>query len=57
MLLDEFVETKKKELDSTSSQDDNNETNQAISDELDEGEARDIESMISQWDKDFDKLN
>jgi hypothetical protein len=49
MLLDEFVDQKQKELDREDKGD--------MNDEIDEVEARDIETLINQWNKDFDRVN
>jgi len=43
LLLDDFVETKQRELDEES--------------DVDEVEANDLEELISQWSKDFERLN
>ena len=48
MLLDEFVEEKKQELEKELKDED---------EVVDEVEARDIETLINQWNKDFDRVN
>jgi GTP-binding protein len=52
MLLDEFVDMKQKEID--------REAEKVPEEELDdyeEIETRDLESLVSQWNKEFDRAN
>ena len=54
-MLDEFVEIKEKELDRLEKQEE--EGVPTNSKGKDEDEARDIETLINQWNKDFDRVN
>jgi hypothetical protein len=54
-MLDEFVEIKEKELDRLEKHEE--EGLPASSKGKDEDEARDIETLINQWNKDFDRVN
>ena len=53
MLLDEFVETKEKELERMESREEQGITAK----DFDDLEAKDIETLINQWNKDFDRVN
>ena len=54
-MLDEFVEIKEKELDRLEKQEEEGLTTN--SKDREEVEARDIETLINQWNKDFDRVN
>ena len=54
-MLDEFVEIKEKELDRLEKQEE--EGLPTNSKDREEAEARDIETLINQWNKDFDRVN
>ena len=54
LLLDEFVDTKTKELDRLEKQEIEG---SATAKDREEDEARDIETLINQWNKDFDRVN
>jgi hypothetical protein len=53
LLLDEFVEIKEREIERM----DSREEEGVSAKDLEEIEARDIETLINQWNKDFDRVN
>lgn len=58
MLLDEFIETKEDEMDDhAEAQKSAAKGIETKEEDLDEMEAQDIETLINQWNKDFDKMN